>query len=164
MQIQIIPQLLYYTLPHHTTTTPCFTIQLLYHYITRLYTTLPLLYLASLYHYFTRTSPHSAWLDQRYHYFTSHNFTYTLHHVAQPHNYFTLSLYQINVYLFSTVRYNTLPSLNFASTKPNFTELNTNLAKHSNTNLNHKLPMLLCTKLKWTTWCTFHWTLSYAKT
>lgn len=152
MQIQIIPQLLYYTLPHHTTTTPCFTIQLLYHYITRLYTTLPLLYLASLYHYFTRTSPHSAWLDQRYHYFTSHNFTYTLHHVAQPHNYFTLSLYQINVYLFSTVRYNTLPSLNFASTKPNFTELNTNLAKHSNTNLNHTLPMLLCTKLKLTIW------------
>lgn len=130
--------------------------------------TLPLLYL----HINTQCW---TWLDQYYHYFTSHNFTFTLPHAAQPHIYFTLILYQINVYLFSTVRYNTLPSLNFALTKPNFMEFNITLTKHSNTNLSHTLPMLLCTKLKWTTWypfsnktnwqipvfCPYSWNLSF---
>jgi hypothetical protein len=120
------------------------------------YYTIPLLHLALPYNYYTPTlldctqpylnctsrhftitlpAHHHIVLDLTNVIITSHNFTYTLHHAAQPRIYFTLSLYQINVYLFSTVRYNTLPLLNFAPTKPNFTELNTNLAKHSNTNL-----------------------------
>lgn len=138
MQVQITPQLLCYTLPHHTITIPL------------RYLTVHKLYLTSLYHYFTYTSTHSAGLDLTNTIITSRHITLPLlyPHAAQPHIYFTLILYQINVYLFSTVRYNTLPSLNFALTKPNFMEFNITLTKHSNTNLSHTLPMLLCTKLK----------------